>query len=157
MNAVRRRTVEAMALLAAARLLIRFVPMGRWRHLLGDRVAANDPPTGVVNESPCDEAEADADLVRACVAAVRRASWRMPASICLPQAIALQWMLSRRAIASSLSIGILPSSRRGTRDDLHAWVTWAGRVVLGDSGGAHATLLQFRKNLTSRNCKRGTI
>lgn len=81
----------------------------------------------------------------------------MPAAICLPQAIALQWMLSRRAIASSLNIGILPISARGTSDDLHAWVNWDDRVVLGDSGGAHATVLQFRKNFSSRNCKRGTI
>lgn len=156
MNAVRLRTLEAMALLAAARVLIRFVPMGRWQHLLGDRQAA-DEATVKVNESSGDLPANDADRVRACVAAVRRASWHMPASICLPQAIALQWMLSRRSIASSLNIGILPSARRGTRDDLHAWVVWADRVVLGDSGGAHTTLLQFRKNLSSRNCKRGTI
>lgn len=159
MNAVRLRTLEAMALLVAARGLIRFVPMGRWQRLLGKRPSGGPAPApaGVVNESPCEIPPAERDAVRACVAAVRRASWRMPASICLPQAIALQWMLSRRGIASAINIGILPSSRRGTADDLHAWVICDGSIVLGDSGGVHATVLQFQKNFSSRNCKRGTI
>lgn len=162
----RLRTLEAMALAIVARALVRFVPLARWKHLLGESQSAppgasgpSGPPLNAgVNPSAQKVAQNGTDLaVRQCVAAVRRAALRLPATLCLPQAMALHWMLARRGIESIVTIGFLPVSQRGTRDDLHAWVDWQGITVLGDSGGTHASLLQFKKNFASRNCKTGTV
>lgn len=138
MMQVRLRTLEAMALLLAARFLVRFVPLRRWNRLLG-KSSPYAPPTGEQRSDPAEE-----EPVRQCAAAVRRAAFRLPATLCLPQAIGLHWMLRRRGIANAVIVGIRPSSERGTLHDLHAWVEWRGRTVLGDSGGNHASLLQFR-------------
>lgn len=143
MNRTRLRTMEAMALLALARLLIRFVPFARWSRWLGE---SGPVSTGPATETPADPGAAPPPAtVRACVAAVRRASWRLPASLCLPQAMALQWMLARRGTYSAVIIGFLPFGARNSPDALHAWVELDGVTILGDSGGAHASLLQFRK------------
>ncbi|HEX2793771.1 MAG TPA: lasso peptide biosynthesis B2 protein [Croceicoccus sp.] len=140
---IRLRTLEAMAFLALARLLIRFVPLARWSRWLGESGSAD-------NAAREDHAGLPGALglpaeLRACVAAVRRASWRLPHSLCLPQAIALQWMLSRRRIGSTIIVGFLPVAQRTSPDALHAWVEFEDMPILGDSGGAHASLLQFRK------------
>lgn len=139
----RLRTLEAMAFLALARLLIRFVPFARWSRWLGE---SGPVSTGRASETPADPGTAPPSAtVRACVAAVRRASWRLPASLCLPQAMALQWMLARRGTDSAVIIGFLPVGARNSPDALHAWVELDGVTILGDSGDAHASLLQFRK------------
>lgn len=126
-------------MLMAARLLVRFVPLSRWRHLLGNPV--KDAGNAHRNEPSAEEAE----TVRRCVAAVRRASFRLPSTLCLPQAIGLFWMLRRRKVDTTIAIGFLPAGARGTPDDLHAWVEWNGSKILGDSGEKHAKLLQFRR------------
>lgn len=157
---LRLRTLEAMVWTIVARLLIRFVALARWKHLLGESrtVALRPPPEAGVNSVPQKVARNGTESqVRQCVAAVRRAAFRLPRTLCLPQAMALHWMLARRGIESIVTIGFLPVSQRGTRDDLHAWVDWQGVTILGDSGGSHASLLQFKKNFTSRNCKTGTV
>ncbi|MDR7100880.1 lasso peptide biosynthesis B2 protein [Croceicoccus sp. BE223] len=143
MNRTRLRTLEAMTFLALARLLIRFVPFARWSRWLGE---SGPVPTSPASENAADPGTASLPAtVRACVAAVRRASWRLPASLCLPQAMALQWMLARRGADSAVIIGFLPLGARNSPDALHAWVELGGVTILGDSGGAHASLLQFRK------------
>lgn len=142
MTRVRLRTLEAMAFVIAARLLIRFVPLSRWSRLLGESGPAHRRPesmetSGALLPQP----------VRECAAAVRRASWRLPATLCLPQAVALQWMLARRSMGSTVIVGFLPSAKSGTADALHAWLSYDGIIVIGDSGGRHASLLQFMKKL----------
>ncbi len=151
---IRLRTLEAMVFLALARILIRFVPLSRWTRFLGE----SGPVAGVTGENNSTGTDAPSlpNGVRACVAAVRRASWRMPGSICLPQAIALQWMLSRRDIGSTIIVGFLPLAVRTQPDALHAWVEFETVPILGDSAGKHASLLQFRKKIRSRNCNTGT-
>ncbi len=140
-------------LLIAARMLVRFVPLARWKGLLGD----SQTPENSANRDAAD-ANGNTELtVRQCVAAIRRGSFRLPGTICLPQAIGLQWMLARRGISSTVTIGFMPVSRRGDADDLHAWVDWNGHKILGDRGENYASLLQFRKNFRSRNCKSGTV
>jgi len=138
MMRVRLRTAEAMIFVAAARALVRFVPFARWRPMLGASRPYSPPaePAATVESGL-------AEKVRYCSAAVRRASYRLPASLCLPQAMAMRWMLARRGIKCAVIVGFLPSNQRGSAHDLHAWVEWNGKIVLGDSGGAHSILLQF--------------
>ncbi|RVQ67063.1 lasso peptide biosynthesis B2 protein [Croceicoccus ponticola] len=152
---VRLRTLEAMALALIARLLIRFVPLARWSQLLGESIPAGQS-ADIADHDETADTQTD-EMVRACAAAVRRATMRMPGTICLPQAIALQWMLARRRIGSAIILGFVPLARRGVGDDLHAWVEWNGRKIIGDTGDAHARLLQFRTSYDSGDCNSGTF
>lgn len=126
-------TVEAVAWLVIARLLVANVPFGRWRPWLGYPVASQtgDPALRL-----------DANLAQRRLArAVARATGYLPGeSRCLAQAMALHWMLRRRALGGVLHIGILPGAARGTLDDLHAWVTRSGEVLIGVTEKPHAAL-----------------
>ena len=126
-------TVEAMAWLILARLLVARVPFGRWRRWLGTPVA---PPP----DDP--RLHLDANLAQRRLArAVERAAGRLPGeSRCLARAMALHWMLRRRAMGGVLHIGVLPGSDRGSLDDLHAWVTRSGEVLLGADDQPHFAL-----------------
>ena len=129
----RRATAEAMAWLILARLLIARVPFGRWRKWLGTPVApmTDDP-----------QLHHDSNLAQRRLArAVARASARLPGeSRCLARAMALHWMLRRRAMGGVLHIGVLPGSDRGSIDDLHAWVTRSGEILIGASDQPHRAL-----------------
>ena len=129
----RRATVEAMAWLILARLLIAQVRFGRWRPWLGAPVSAQvgDPLLRL-----------DANLAQRRLArAVMRATGRLPGeSRCLARAMALHWMLRRRELGGVLLIGVLPGAARGTLDDLHAWVTRSGEVLLGADDQPHFAL-----------------
>ena len=126
-------TVEAMAWLVLARLLVAQVRFGRWRRWLGAPVAAQsgDPLLRL-----------DANLAQRRLArAVMRATGRLPGeSRCLARAMALHWMLRRRELGGVLLIGVLPGAARGTLDDLHAWVTRSGEVLLGADDQPHFAL-----------------
>ena len=129
----RKATVEAMAWLILARLLIARVPFGRWRRWLGTPVV---PPT----DDP--RLHLDANLAQRRLArAVDRAAGHLPGeSRCLARAMALHWILRRRAMGGVLHIGVLPGSDRGSLDDLHAWVTRLGEVLIGASDQPHRAL-----------------
>ena len=139
----RKATVEAMAWLILARMLIARVPFGRWRRWLGTPVV---PPTDY------PRLHLDANLAQRRLArAVDRAAGRLPGeSRCLARAMALHWMLRRRAIGGVLHIGVLPGSNRGSLDDLHAWVTRLGEVLIGASDQPHRALFAAA-NPTGRN------
>ena len=126
-------TLEAMAWLILARLLIARVPFGRWRRWLGTPVV---PPT----DDP--RLHLDANLAqRRLTRAVDRAAGHLPGeSRCLARAMALHWILRRRAMGGVLHIGVLPGSNRGSLDDLHAWVTRLGEVLIGASDQPHRAL-----------------
>ena len=126
-------TLEAMVWLVCARVLIASVPFGRWLPWLGQAV----PP-----EPDHPRLHLDANLAQRRLArAVARAAGRLPGeSRCLPRAMALQWMLRRRAMGGVLHIGVLPGSNRGSLDDLHAWVTRLGEVLIGADEKPHHAL-----------------
>ena len=129
----RRETIEAMAGLILARLLVAGVPFGRWRPWLGAPVLPQDGDS---------ELRLDANLAQRRLArAVVRATARLPGeSRCLARAMALHWMLRRRSLGGVLHIGVLPGEVRGTLDDLHAWVSRSGEVLLGADDKPHAAL-----------------
>jgi hypothetical protein len=122
-----------MAWLILARVLVARVSFGRWRRWLGAPVAAqaSDP-----------RLQLDANLAQRRLArAVVRASGHLPGqSRCLAQAMALHWMLRRRRLGGVLHIGVLRGEARGTLDDLHAWVTRLGEVLIGASDQPHRAL-----------------
>ena len=126
-------TLEAMAWLILARLLIARVRFGRWRSWLGTPVAppADDPRLHL-----------DANLAQRRLArAVERAAERLPGETrCLARAMALHWMLRLRAMGGVLHIGVLPGHTRGGLDDLHAWVTCSGEVLIGATNQPHRAL-----------------
>ena len=133
----RAATLEAMALLALARLLVARVPLARWRASLGEAVPPDTADGGL---------RLDANLAaRRLARAVERASARLPGqSQCLPRAMALQWLLRRRGLGGSLLIGVLAGSSRGSIDDLHAWVVRRGEILIGASDDAHHPVLCLR-------------
>lgn len=137
MLAHRLRVAEALILMAISRALIAWVPFGRWAAWLGTR----DEGVARLDRAP------GTDVVIACVRAVRRASIRYPAAICLPQAMALHWMLWRRGMVSTLVIGVLPDMERTLHDDLHAWIERGGVPIYGRTTHAHVPMLR----LSSRN------
>ena len=51
-------------------------------------------------------------------------------AVCLPQAVAMQWMLRRRGIGSRLLFGARRKAE-GTELEFHAWLTVAGKCVIG--------------------------
>jgi hypothetical protein len=114
-----------MALLVAARWLVARVRFGRWRGLLGTASAGEPEPA---TDPAADQARSER-LARA----VERAAARLPGeSKCLAQAIALQWLLRRRGLGGTLTIGVRAGQLRGRLDDLHAWVSRGGKVLIGD-------------------------
>lgn len=105
-------------------MLVREVRFGRWRRWLGRPVK---PPA--FEPGAASEANAPA---RRLARAVERAAARLPGdSRCLPQAMALHWMLRRRGLGGALVMGVKPGARRGGLDDLHAWVVREGEVLIG--------------------------
>ena len=129
----RAATAEAMAWLILARVLVAQVRFGRWRPWLGTPVAPQ-PGDAMLR--------LDANLAQRRLArAVVRAARRLPGeSRCMAQAMALHWMLRLRAMGGVLHIGVLPGAARGTLDDLHAWVTRSGEVLLGADDQPHFAL-----------------
>ena len=129
----RRRVAEAAALLLAARLLVARVPFEKWRGTLGRRLDGKEDPRGL-----------EPELLKLLLAAHKRALARLPLEFkCLPSAMALQWMLRRRGIASVLSIGALPKQGRGSIDDLHAWISVNGTIRLGERPDGYIVLLRL--------------
>ena len=122
------RGMEAAMLLAVARLLVKHVPMRYWRVWV---TTVDAPPA---TRRPA--------VVRAIVRSVRSVARRWPLNaVCLPQAMAGQWMLRRRGVASRLWFGVRKgadgAAANGSELEYHAWLTVDGECVLG--GGAIQT------------------
>lgn len=112
---------ESMVRLAVSRLLVRLLPLRWWRSWLG--------LPGPVAQGSGAASTASWILARA----VRRGAARLPFQTkCLPRAIALHTMLRRRGLPSRMVIAVLDPRRRGTADDLHAWVESDGEILIGE-------------------------
>ena len=116
------RGLEAAALLAVARLLVKHVPMRYWRAWL---TTADVPPATPRHA-----------VARTIARTVRSVARRWPLNaVCLPQAMAGQWMLRRRGVPSRLWFGVRKGADSGTADavelEYHAWLTVDGQCVLG--------------------------
>lgn len=104
-----------------ARLLVRHARFGSWRGRLGLAGSA-DPAQELMAQRLAHHVE--------------RAASRLPGiSKCLPQAMALSWMLRRRGIAHRIALLVRPETLRGGADDLHAMVYCGNHTVLGKLPG----------------------
>lgn len=129
--------IEALVLILLARILVARVRFGRWRDSLGAVVRPGDPD----GTDPSPDA---GTLACACAHAVERAAVRLPRTLCLPKAMALQWMLKRRRIAARFNLGSLPgAARNGSLDDLHAWVEIRGQPLMS-RGAVHRPVLTLQ-------------
>ena len=139
--AAKAMALEATLFLLLARLLVAHAPVRRWRRWLA--TAEEPAPTGRPvafsagdPEGPVPAGEHPAcapprRLPRRVARIVRRVAGHVPfPAVCLPQAMALQWMLRRRGVSSRLVFG----TRRKAQDsglDFHAWLTVGGECVIG--------------------------
>jgi Transglutaminase-like superfamily len=125
-NRRRAMLAEAGACLLAARLTLIFVPFPRLARRLGTFVQPADPRASRGAADTWDDARLAVDIGWAVTRAARYLPFR---SVCLPQAIAAQMMLSRRGVRSVMHFG----ARRGTDKplDAHAWLDAAGVEVTG--------------------------
>lgn len=74
--------------------------------------------------------------------AIRSAANNTPwQSVCLPQAIAGQWMLRRRNIPATVYFGVMKSP--GSTDNLtaHAWLRCGPRIITGADGHLQFTVV----------------
>jgi len=83
----------------------------------------------------------DWDRVRLWVHAIESAAARLPAGTCLPQALALQWLLARQQCGSEIRIGL----RRQHQLEAHAWVEVDGVVVLGGAVDSFAPIATIHR------------
>lgn len=125
---------RAVAFLAAARFLVRVVPLRLWRGSLGQIVAQ---PQHQSDESPPPEyqfGDAALAVLREALMlgrCVDRASEILPGhSRCLPQAVALQWIMRMHGIASQIIIAFHIFDRAGEHA-YHAWVEHRGEMLIG--------------------------
>ena len=128
---------EAVVWLGLAWLALRWMPFRRLVLLLRPPLPAR--------RTPADEREISR-VVWAVEAAARRVPWR---AVCFHEGIAVQRMLSRRAIGADLHYGVV----RGADGALpaHVWVTVGGRVVVGgEESLGHTVLATFSPVVTGR-------
>jgi hypothetical protein len=110
--------VEAVALLALARLIVIIVPFRFVARLL-----ARMPQSG----------RSDEMLIRRIAWAVRLGARNVPwRAVCLPQAMAAMVMLARRGCASSLHVGAGRVPDGGLI--AHAWLMSDCTIVIGEAG-----------------------
>lgn len=133
---LRTRTLEAAIQLCKAQWQVRFVPLGKWRQQLEQGDGPARPPA-----QPDEEAAREG---RRLAIHVERAARRLPfATKCLPRAVALAAMLRARNIPYRLCIATRAARRRTGTDDLHAWVSVADRIVIGELPGEWHILLDL--------------
>ncbi|MBX6424740.1 MAG: lasso peptide biosynthesis B2 protein [Variibacter sp.] len=113
---------EAVLLLVAAQAMVKIVPYRRWAPLLG-------PIRGEAEPDTAREDREEPQLVAWAVAqAARLLPWD---AVCLPRAMAAKWMLARRNVASTLCVGIRRTAATEGGAELHAWLSVAGRALVG--------------------------
>jgi len=124
--------LEAFALLGIARLLVLTVPF-RWL-----AISLGKPTAESGNRS------VPADLARARLIgqAVRSAANSTPwESVCLPQAVAAQWMLKRRRIAATLYLGVAKDEGKPEKLSAHAWLRCGDLILTGAAGHRQFTVV----------------
>lgn len=114
--------MEAGLCLLLARLLIALIPLRHWRSTLGEVTPHAE------QQLPVEPTTDLQNLIRA----VHRAAILLPPQfVCLPQAMAVQWMARRRGYVTELIIGVHPaSSERAV--GLHAWVEYGPVTLIGE-------------------------
>jgi hypothetical protein len=128
----RKLLVEAFLLLAVARLAILILPF-RWLAVtLGKRLAESD---STISQEDVQNA---CMIGRAVSAAARNTPWE---SVCLPQAVAAQWMLKRRHIAGTLYLGVAKNETGPEKLTAHAWLQCGDAILTGADNHRQFTVI----------------
>jgi len=116
---------ETAILLATARFLVKFIPFRYWRRTLGEIDSVTRQERQVATSV---EAGSEAALVGRWV---RNTAAKVPfKAVCLPQAMAARWMLTRRNISTQLFIGAR-RDRDTKESQFHAWLMHGQVCVTG--------------------------
>ena len=103
-------------------MLIALVPFRYWRKGLGSVSARNNSAQN----------EGVPELALRIAQAVNRGARYLPlSSVCLPRAMAVQWMCARRGYSTELVFGVQPGGRADGQAALHAWVEYGGVTFIG--------------------------
>jgi hypothetical protein len=136
--------VESLAMLAAARVLVKATPQRRLvSRIGGSRIATAEVPAATSSELSAgskSEGSRVGSRVGASVERVARFTWWR--SMCLEKALAGKWMLRRRGIASTMYVGM---ARKGSEFIAHAWLVGEGQTLTGAGNLAYAPLAAFRE------------
>jgi hypothetical protein len=62
-------------------------------------------------------------------------------SVCLPQAVATQWMLKRRRIAGTLYLGVAKDETQPEKLAAHAWLRCGTFILTGAAGHRQFTVV----------------
>jgi hypothetical protein len=124
--------LEAFLFLGVARLLVLIAPFRFLSRTIGKHMAES--------ASSADSHTArTANLVGQ---AVRTAAANTPwQSVCLPQAMAGQWMLKRRNIPGTLYLGVKKSPESPEKLAAHAWLRCGGLILTGADGHRQFTVV----------------
>jgi hypothetical protein len=117
--------IEAFLLLGLARIMVVVLPFRILAATLGRHRMETDhqvsPPV--------------TDLALKIGQAVRAAACHTPwKSVCLPQAVAAQWMLRRRGIAGTLYLGVAKDKTNPDKLTAHAWLRCGNQILTGAGG-----------------------
>lgn len=124
--------LEAFALLGVARLLVVSTPFRWLAASLGERMKESSP----------EVTPDDLHLARLVGQAVRSAASNTPwESVCLPQAVAGQWMLKRRGIAATLYLGAMKADNKPEQLAAHAWLRCGDIILTGAAGHRQFTVV----------------
>lgn len=95
-----------------------------------------------MQESPQQESAANLQLARLIGQAVCSAAGNTPwQSVCLPQAVAGQWMLKRRGISGTLYLGVAKTDAKPEQLAAHAWLSCGGLILTGKEGHRQFTIV----------------
>lgn len=124
--------LEAVLLLGLARLLVLAIPF-RWLAVsLGRHMRA----------SATDAMPAELHQARLIGQAVRSAAANTPwQSVCLPQAVAGQWMLKRRRVAATIYLGVAKADAKPGQLTAHAWLRCGDVIITGAAGHRQFTVV----------------
>ena len=127
--------LEALFLLAMARLLVWLLPFKYWSGLLGEHMSEN--------QAYQQQHIKDKTLL-AITWAIKSAAYRAPwQAVCLPQAIAAKWMLGFRAQPSKLYLGVKPENYASGKLAAHAWLACGQQTVTGGTADDFTCVSHF--------------
>ncbi len=132
--------LEAFLLLGVARLLVLTIPFRWLAGSLGQHMSESD-----TRANPTDLRQAGL-IGHAVRSAANNTPWQ---SVCLPQAIAAQWMLKRRRIAATLYLGVAKDLTKTQQLAAHAWLRCGDVILTGGHSHKDFTVLSTFSSATS--------